>query len=159
MTTHFSADRPAKPIRSDRDAFADEARRPDGIQAGDLPDATVPDAMARVERLAYWLDERFRIPGTNWRVGLDGLVGLVPGIGDTATTLAALYVVYEAHRLGAPASLIGRMLVNVGLDSLVGTVPLIGDLFDMGFKANRRNLRLLRRHLERLHVERQGRPR
>jgi hypothetical protein len=155
MTTHFSADRPAKPTRSDRDPRAHETMRPDGIQAGDLP----PNAMARVERLAYWLDERFRVPGTNMRVGLDGLVGLVPVVGDTATMLAALYVVYEARRLGAPASLIARMLVNVGLDSLVGTVPLVGDLFDMGFKANRRNLRLLRRHLERRQVEREGLPR
>ena len=113
-----------------------------------------PDALDRVDRLAYWLDERFAVPGTNWRVGLDGLIGLVPGIGDTATTLIALYLVVEARRLGAPAGLIARMLGNVAIDGLVGSVPLLGDLFDMGFKANRRNLRLLRRHLERRQVER-----
>ena len=112
------------------------------------PAASEPAGTERVERLAYWLDERFQIPGTNMRVGLDGLIGLVPGIGDTATMLMSLYLVYEAKRVGAPGGLIFRMLMNVGVDSLVGAVPLVGDLFDFGFKANRKNLRLLRRYLE-----------
>ena len=108
-----------------------------------------PEAIERLERLAFWLDERFRIPGTNWRIGLDGLLGLVPGIGDSATALLSLYLVLEAKRLGVPNGVILRMLANVGLDAAVGSVPLLGDLFDVAFKANRRNMRLLRRHLGR----------
>jgi hypothetical protein len=104
-------------------------------------------ALQRVARLAYWLDDRFRIPGTRRRVGLDGLLGLVPGIGDTATTLIAAYIVLEAARLGVPGRILGRMLANVGLDYLIGLVPLLGDLADLAWKANRRNARLLRDHL------------
>lgn len=118
-----------------------------------FPTATISDtgappreAIERLERLAFWLDERFRVPGTNWRIGLDGLLGLVPGVGDTATALLSLYLVLEAKRLGVPNGLILRMLANVGLDAAVGSLPLFGDLFDFAFKANRRNLRLLRRH-------------
>ena len=73
-------------------------------------------ALQRVARLAYWLDDRFRIPGTRRRVGLDGLLGLIPGIGDTATLLIASYIVLEAARLGVPKEVIGRMLANVGID-------------------------------------------
>ena len=98
----------------------------------------------RLERLAWWMDERFRIPGTNRRVGLDGLLGLVPGIGDTATTLVAAWIVVEAWRMGAPTHLIGRMAANVAVDGVIGSVPLFGDIFDFAFKANSRNIRLLR---------------
>lgn len=104
-------------------------------------------ALRRVARLAYWLDDRFRIPGTGRRVGLDGLVGLIPGIGDTATTLVAAYIVAEAARLGVPKRTIARMLANVGVDFAIGLVPLIGDLADLTWKANRRNARLLHDHL------------
>lgn len=109
--------------------------------------ATDPKAFDRIERLAYWMDERFVVPGTNWRIGLDGLLGLLPVFGDTASMLVSLYIVFEARRLGAPASLITRMLFNVGVDELVGSIPVLGDWFDFGFKANRKNLRLLQRHL------------
>lgn len=105
------------------------------------------DEYERLERLTWWMDERFRIPGTNRRVGLDGLLGLIPGIGDTATMAVAGYVVVEAWRMGAPGHLIGRMAANVAVDYVVGTVPLVGDLFDFAFKANSRNIRLLRRWL------------
>jgi hypothetical protein len=104
-------------------------------------------SLRRVARLAYWLDDRFRIPGTSRRVGLDGLLGLIPGIGDTATTLVAAYIVLEAARLGVPKGTIARMLANVGLDYMIGLVPLAGDLADLAWKANRRNAQLLRDHL------------
>jgi Domain of unknown function (DUF4112) len=104
-------------------------------------------AMQRVARLAHWLDDRFRIPGTRRRIGLDGLVGLIPGIGDTATALIASYIVLEAARLGVPKGTIARMLANVGIDYLLGLVPLAGDLADFAWKANRRNARMLRDHL------------
>jgi Domain of unknown function (DUF4112) len=104
-------------------------------------------ALRRVARLAYWLDDRFRIPGTSRRVGLDGLLGLIPGIGDTATTLVAAYIVIEAARMGVPKRTIARMLGNVGVDYVIGLVPLAGDLADLAWKANRRNARLLQEHL------------
>ncbi len=102
----------------------------------------------RLERLTWWLDQRFRIPGTNRRIGLDGLVGLVPGIGDTATTAIALYVVYRAWQMGAPGPVLGRMAANVGIDYVVGSIPVLGDLFDFAFKANSRNMALLRDWLD-----------
>jgi Domain of unknown function (DUF4112) len=104
-------------------------------------------ALHRVARLAYWLDDRFRIPGTRRRIGVDGLLGLIPGIGDTATALLASYIVLEAARLGVPRSLLARMLANVGIDYVIGLVPLVGDVADLAWKANRRNARMLRDHL------------
>jgi hypothetical protein len=104
-------------------------------------------ALQRAARLAYWLDDRFRIPGTRRRIGFDGLLGLVPGIGDTATALIASYIVLEAARLGVPKAMLARMLANVGIDYVIGLVPLVGDLADFAWKANRRNARMLRDHL------------
>lgn len=112
--------------------------------------APQPSAAARLDRvraLARLLDSAVGIPGTRWRIGLDGLIGLVPGFGDAAGALAAGYIVLQAARLGAPPVTLGRMLGNVLLEMLIGAVPLLGDLFDLGFKANLRNLRLLERHL------------
>lgn len=114
-------------------------RRPD--------DAEFQAALRRVERLAYWLDDRYQLPGTRFGVGLDGLVGLIPGIGDAVTNAFTAYIIYEAWRMGIPTSTLVRMLANLGIDSVVGVVPVVGDLLDIGFKANRRNLRLLQRHL------------
>jgi Domain of unknown function (DUF4112) len=105
-------------------------------------------SVERLRRLAHLLDDRFSIPGTRYRIGLDGLIGLVPGIGDAATTLLALYIVLEARRLGVPVSKLGRMGLNVGVDAVLGAVPLVGDLFDVAWKSNRRNLRLLLDHLD-----------
>ena len=103
--------------------------------------------LRRLERLAHWMDGAFRLPGTRWRFGLDGILGLVPGAGDSLTALVGAYVILEAYRAGAPASLIARMLGNIGLDWAVGSVPLLGDVFDFAFKSHRRNVDLLRRHL------------
>lgn len=107
-----------------------------------------PADLRRLKTVAYWLDDRFRIPVLGWRVGLDGLVGLVPGIGDAATTVAALWILKEAHRLGVPRRKLGRMALNIGIDTVLGAVPLVGDAFDLANKANRRNLRLVLDHLE-----------
>lgn len=98
----------------------------------------------RLDRLATLLDNSIRIPGTRIRVGLDGLIGLVPGIGDSLMLLISLYVVLRARMLGAPLSIILQMLVNVALDFVVGSVPVLGDIFDIAFKANIRNIDLLR---------------
>lgn len=108
------------------------------------PDAR---ALARARRLATILDAAVRVPGTRIRVGLDALLGLVPGGGDVAGALLAGGVVLAAARLGAPASVLARMLGNLAVDALLGTVPLAGDLFDVAWKANLRNVRLLEEHL------------
>lgn len=103
----------------------------------------------RLDHLATLLDNSIRIPGTRIRVGLDGLIGLVPGIGDSLMLLAGLYVVLRARMLGAPMSIVLQMLVNLALDFVVGSVPVLGDIFDIAFKANIRNVDLLRDWLSR----------
>ena len=105
--------------------------------------------IARIDALANLLDTAILIPGTDVRFGLDAVIGLVPGIGDAITTALGLYIVHEARALGAPPLLIARMVANVALDGIVGAVPLLGDAFDVAFRANRRNMRLLRDHLDR----------
>jgi hypothetical protein len=99
-----------------------------------------------LERVAEWMDARFRIPGTELRFGLDGLLGLLPGVGDSVTALPAAYIIMRARAIGSPPDIQARMVGNVLLDLLIGALPLVGDLFDFGFKANRRNVRLLHEH-------------
>ena len=110
-------------------------------------DAQLEAALRRVETLAHWFDDRYRVPGTRFRVGLDGILGLIPGVGDVLTNTITAYIVYEAWRLGIPTPTLALMLANLGIDAVVGSVPLVGDLFDFGFKANRCNDRLLHRLL------------
>jgi hypothetical protein len=105
--------------------------------------------IARIDALANLLDTALVVPGTNIRFGFDALIGLIPAVGDAITTVMSLYIVREARALGAPRHLVARMLANVALDSVVGVVPVVGDVFDVAFRANRRNLALLRRYLER----------
>ena len=107
------------------------------------------ERVARLDVLANLLDTAFILPGTNVRFGFDALIGLVPGIGDAITTAISLYIVLEARQLGAPAHLILRMLANVVVDGFVGAVPLVGDAFDVLWRANRRNVWLLREWLAR----------
>lgn len=107
-------------------------------------DATI----AELDLLAALLDSRWRIPGTSIRFGLDALVGLVPVLGDAATGVVSAYIVLRARNCGAGNGLIARMLGNVLLDTVVGSVPILGSIFDVYFKANNRNVRLLRRHLQ-----------
>ena len=114
------------------------------------------DRIARIDALATLMDTAFVIPGTQIRFGLDALIGLIPGIGDAITTIISLFIVREARALGAPPLLIARMIANVALDGIVGAVPLVGDAFDVAFRANRRNMALLRAHLDK--VEGRGAP-
>ncbi|HEY9518456.1 MAG TPA: DUF4112 domain-containing protein [Gemmatimonadales bacterium] len=103
-------------------------------------------SLARLRRYADWLDSGIRIPGLGWRIGLDSILGLVPGVGDATGAILGGWVVVEAVRGGArPATLI-RMLMNLALDAIAGAVPLVGDLFDFVWKANSRNIALLERH-------------
>jgi hypothetical protein len=108
------------------------------------------ERIARLDALANLLDTAFVVPGTNIRFGIDAAIGLIPGIGDAITTVMSLYIVREARELGAPRHLIARMLANVALDSVVGAVPFLGDAFDVMWRANRRNMALLRNHLAKL---------
>lgn len=105
-----------------------------------------PPGLHRVEKLSRLLDEAFRIPGTRIRLGLDSLIGLIPGVGDVAGLLMGSYLVLEAHRLGAPGELKLRMARNVAVDALVGLVPVFGDLYDVAYRSNRRNVQMLLDH-------------
>jgi len=105
-----------------------------------------------LDRIAHWMDEAFRVPGTDIRFGLDPVLGLIPGIGDTGTAIVTVYLIGKARTLGAPFSIVLCMLWNLMLDWLVGTVPLVGDIFDVGFRANRRNVELIKRHLAELDI-------
>jgi hypothetical protein len=115
----------------------------------DLADPSERAALERLTLMAQLLDSAFVLPGTNVRFGLDAVIGLVPGIGDAISAALSAYLVYEARQLGAPRHLIARMAGNVMLDAAIGAVPLLGDAADVLFRANQRNVALLRRHLER----------
>jgi hypothetical protein len=93
------------------------------------------------------LDEQFRIPGTTYRVGLDGLLGLIPGVGDAAGALLSAYILSEVIRLGAPRTVLLRMVANIGIDMVVGAIPIVGDIFDIAWKANKKNAALLHAYL------------
>jgi NAD/NADP transhydrogenase beta subunit len=104
-----------------------------------------------LDLLAHVLDDCFRIPGTSIRFGLDGIIGLVPFLGDVLAGLASCIIVIAAWFRGVPYVTLVRMVVNLGLDVLIGAIPFIGDAFDIAFKANRRNYALLTRHLQQPH--------
>ena len=123
-------------------------RAPDRVPPQEILSAAEEGDIARVERLARLMDTSIRLPVVGVRVGLDGLIGLIPGVGDAATVLPAAYIIYMAYRLGVPNQVLARMILNSGADVALGTVPLIGDIFDFAFKSNRRNVALLRRHVE-----------
>jgi hypothetical protein len=114
-------------------------------RAGSRDPADIND----LRQLADWLDTKFVIPGTNIRFGLDGIIGLVPGIGDLITTALGSYILVRAHELGAPKVLLARMGLNLVIDSVIGAVPLFGDLFDIAFRSHKRNVELLLNWLER----------
>jgi hypothetical protein len=139
------------------------ARSPDGAARRSLVEVTLPcrnhrrpifaaiaasdpsraGTLRRLDFIANLLDSAFVIPGTTYRVGLDAVIGIMPGLGDLITTGLSGYIIWEARRLGAPKHLLLRMLGNLAVDSTIGAVPLLGDAFDVVFKSNRRNMRLL----------------
>jgi hypothetical protein len=109
----------------------------------------VNDTQIRSSRaLARVLDTAFQIPGTRIRIGLDAILGLIPGAGDVLSAALGSYIVVAAVRAGAPTPVIIRMLGNVALDTAVGSIPVLGDLFDIAFKSNKRNAGLLERYVE-----------
>ena len=97
-----------------------------------------------LDDLARYLDGLFRVPGTDWRFGLDALVGLIPNVGDTLTSLASFYILFAGVRYGVPKITLLRMAMNIGIDYLVGSIPFIGDAFDFFWKSNQRNMDLIR---------------
>ena len=99
--------------------------------------------LARLRRVAWLLDAQFVLPGTRFRFGLNGLIGLAPVAGDTVIGLISMLIVWEAREMGAPPALLGRMLANIAVEVVGGSVPMLGDLFDVAFKANLRNIKLL----------------
>jgi uncharacterized protein DUF4112 len=104
--------------------------------------------VARITAVAKLMDSLFAIPGTRIRLGVDSLLGLVPVVGDIASQTVAAYLIWEARKLGVSKLTLWRMVGNTLVDTVVGAVPLVGDAFDVAFRANMKNLRLLQRHLE-----------
>lgn len=105
------------------------------------------DALARITLVAKLMDSAFLIPGLNRRIGLDAVLGLVPGVGDALSAVLASYIIWEARQLGLPRWKIARMVTNVAVDTAIGAIPLAGDVFDVFFKSNERNLRIINDHL------------
>lgn len=102
--------------------------------------------LSNLRVIARLFDELIRVPGTNVRFGLDAVLGLLPGGGDLLGGAVSAYAIMVAARLGAPASVIARMLINIAIDTVVGAIPLLGDLFDVAWKANRKNIELLEQY-------------
>ena len=130
------------PIEDRVDPVGEAAPLPD-THSGFLSDETL-------ETYEAWLDSKFRLPGTSMHFGLDGLIGLIPGIGDLTTTGISTVFVADAIKSGARLSTLLRMVGNIGLDFVLGAIPFVGDLFDFAFKSNTKNLRILKEEREHL---------
>lgn len=100
-----------------------------------------------IRRITRLMDSAFRVPGLGLKVGLDPIIGLIPGIGDLVATITSAYIIFLATRFRLPKGILGAMVLNVALEFVVGTIPLLGDIFDAYFKSNVRNLELLEKHL------------
>jgi hypothetical protein len=117
--------------------------------ANPFANLTREQRLARLDAIAKLLDIAFVLPGTRIRYGVDGIIGLIPVVGDIIATALSLWLVREARALGAPWHITARMLTNVAIQGVVGTVPVAGDAFDVLFRANIRNVRMLRRWMDR----------
>ncbi|MBS7565889.1 DUF4112 domain-containing protein [Mucilaginibacter sp. Bleaf8] len=106
----------------------------------------LPDRLKWVERVAYLLDDQFRIPGTNFRFGLDPIINFIPVVGDISGFAVAATLIWVMAKQGASRKVVILMALNAGLDALIGGIPIIGQIFDFYFKANERNIRLLKQH-------------
>jgi uncharacterized protein DUF4112 len=111
-------------------------------------DAQRRATLARIDMLSKLFDTAFVLPGTKVRFGIEAIMRLVPGIGDAAASALSCYLLYEAHRLDVPSHVFARLLANVAIEGVVGAVPILGDLFDVGFRANRRNVKILKEYFE-----------
>jgi len=134
-------------------------KRDEPVLEGELLGAERPgerETRARLEFLAWLLDSSIPVPGTRFTIGLDAIVGLVPFIGDLIGVLASSIILAEANRLGVSRSIMTRMAFNVAVEGVVGIVPFIGDIFDAGWKANQKNVRLLTTWLDHPHKAERG---
>lgn len=111
------------------------------------PDAKAP-TLRKLRQLARLMDKAIVIPGTDVGIGVDPIIGFLPGAGDFLGVLFSCYIVLEAARLGAPARTLGRMVINIAIDGLVGSIPILGDFFDFAWTANIHNIKLLEEHLK-----------
>ena len=135
-----------------QDGFADRTGARPQVMGLDLPTGNDPASIRRrIEAMEQMLERSFRIPGVNYPVGLDSIIGLVPVIGDFVTAAMGAYIVWEARNLGIPKWKLWRMGGNIAFDSLLGAVPVVGDAFDLVFRSNTRNLRIIKRHLDKHH--------
>ena len=110
-------------------------------------------AVRRMQTVANLLDTAFVIPGTKQRVGIDAIIGLIPGAGDVLTTLLSSYIIWEARNLGVSRVALARMLANLGIHAAIGSLPIVGDLFDAFFRVNQRNMRIVRSQLHKLSAD------
>lgn len=118
----------------------------------EIPLGTDPQSVRRrIEALERLLEGLVEVPGLGRKVGLDALIGLVPVVGDAVTALMGLYLVWEARNLGMPKWKLWQMAGNVGIDSLLGAVPVAGDLFDFVYRSNSKNIKIIRKHLDKHH--------
>jgi hypothetical protein len=131
------------------DRYLGERRHKSTIGARGWTSDPSPIPLADLDLLADLLDARWKVPGTSIRFGVDAIVGLFPVLGDAATCVASLYIVMRAREHGAGNGVIARMLGNVALDTIVGSIPILGSIFDVYYKTNKRNIRLLKSHLDR----------
>lgn len=141
-----------KPYYPDADGARDGATARARTMGFELPVGSDPVSVRkRIEAMEQLLERSFTIPGVNYPVGLDSLVGLVPVLGDFVTTVMGAYLVWEAKNLGMPKWKLWRMAGNVGFDALLGAVPVVGDAADFLFRSNTRNLRIVKKHLDKHH--------
>ena len=117
------------------------------LAPGEMPSESAQEVFERLDKLSKLLDTAILIPGTNIRFGIDALIGLVPVVGDMISTVISSWLIYEAHRLGISRLALWRMMGNVAIDGVVGAIPFLGDAFDIAFRANRRNMRILQDQL------------
>ena len=119
-----------------------------------LPSGTDPASVrARVEAVEMLLERSFRVPGINMPIGLDAIIGLIPVVGDIVTTAMGAYIVWEARNLGLSKWQLTRMGANVAFDTVLGLVPVVGDAADFVFRSNTRNLKIIKKHLDKHHPE------
>jgi Domain of unknown function (DUF4112) len=116
---------------------------------GSRTEASRGEVLERLDKLSRLFDTAFILPGTNIRFGIEAVMRLIPGIGDAVASALSCWLLYEAHRLKVPTPVFSRMVINVAIEGIVGAVPLLGDLFDVGFRANRRNVKILREYFDR----------
>lgn len=117
------------------------------VETGPMRSAADRELEEELEVLARWMDSVFEIPGLGIRFGLDSLIGLIPGLGDTLTSLVSLYILGAANRFGVPRVTLVRMALNIAIDWTLGSLPVLGDVFDIYWKSNLKNVALLRRHV------------